>query len=528
MTVRKVQAGRVITLTSTEFIGELGTIFYEESIGDLRISDGVTPGGRLITTGGSGTGDGYTGSRGATGYTGSQGDIGYTGSQGEIGYTGSRGDLGYTGSTGSIGYTGSAGVNGFTGSQGITGFTGSKGIDGYTGSEGTIGFTGSRGVIGFTGSQGSAGYTGSQGNIGYTGSQGEIGYTGSQGIQGELGYTGSEGYTGSQGDIGYTGSEGETGYTGSQGEIGYTGSEGLIGFTGSQGAVGEIGEQGYTGSQGEQGTPGTSVVIVGSVSDSGSLPANYGGNIGDGYITQNTGDLWVWDGSQWNNVGRIIGYTGSRGYTGSLGLQGEQGFTGSRGYTGSQGDIGYTGSEGYTGSQGYTGSIGYTGSSVIGLSSDGTSTVFLQTGFNFLPETLVQDLGSVEKPFRDVYVSTGSLYIGGAVIKANSDGEVEIRAISTSSGTDWNSLRAKNLIIGTQDIPAYAMAENLTGILFPDGKFQPTAAPRMYTNSDAANGFTLDDLYPGDYYYDDVTESIFITVDTGLGYYDLLDLTVRA
>lgn len=165
-----------------------------------------------------------------------------------------------------------------------------------------------------------------------------------------------------------------------------------------------------------------------------------------------------------------------------------------------------------------------------GMKSDGTSTVTLQTGFDLVPETNgTQSLGSYEKPFKDLYVSTGSIYIGGAIIQADADGEVLIQSVSTQTGvTNWNSLRAKNLIIGTQEIPAYAMAENLTGILFPDGKFQPTAAPRMYTNRDAQNGFTINDLYPGDFYYDDVTESIYITVDTGLGYYDLLDLTVRA
>ena len=65
-------------------------------------------------------------------------------------------------------------------------------------------------------------------------------------------------------------------------------------------------------------------------------------------------------------------------------------------------------------------------------------------------------------------------------------------------------------------------------ITFADGSIQSTKAPRMYTNADAAEGLTIDDLAPGDFYYDDGTESIFIMVDTGLGYNNLLDLTVRA
>ena len=65
-------------------------------------------------------------------------------------------------------------------------------------------------------------------------------------------------------------------------------------------------------------------------------------------------------------------------------------------------------------------------------------------------------------------------------------------------------------------------------ITFADGSIQRSKAPQMYTNADAANGLSIDDLLPGDFYYDDVTESIFIMVDTGLGYNSLLDLTVRA
>ena len=65
-------------------------------------------------------------------------------------------------------------------------------------------------------------------------------------------------------------------------------------------------------------------------------------------------------------------------------------------------------------------------------------------------------------------------------------------------------------------------------ITYADGTTQKSKAPQMYTNADAAAGLSIDDMSPGDFYYDDVTESIFIMVDTGLGYNNLLDLTVRA
>lgn len=48
MTIRKLRAGRVATATPTDYIGEYGTIFWDESLGTLKISDGVTPGGKYI------------------------------------------------------------------------------------------------------------------------------------------------------------------------------------------------------------------------------------------------------------------------------------------------------------------------------------------------------------------------------------------------------------------------------------------------------------------------------------------------
>ena len=141
---RKIKAG-LVKNDIESFIGEEGNLFFNIETGELRLSDGSTPGGNPIggnsvttisniepveptngtiwynpdnnelsiyyddgaspdwfsVAGGDGTGPrGFTGSQGSLGYTGS---VGYTGSTG-IGYTGS---VGYTGS---IGYTGSLGA----------------------------------------------------------------------------------------------------------------------------------------------------------------------------------------------------------------------------------------------------------------------------------------------------------------------------------------------------------------------------------------------------------------------------------
>ena len=68
--------------------------------------------------------------------------------------------------------------------------------------------------------------------------------------------------------------------------------------------------------KGEKGDDGTSVTIKGTVDNPSSLPQS-GNEVGDGYIIE--GDLYVWDGSQWNNVGKIRGPQGEVGPTGPQG-----------------------------------------------------------------------------------------------------------------------------------------------------------------------------------------------------------------
>lgn len=141
------------------------------------------------------------------------------------------------------------------------------------------------------------------------------------------------------------------------------------GFTGSQG---DIGLTGFTGSRGPQ---GTSISFQGTVADEPSLPL-VGNSINDAYITEDTGDLYVWNGSSWDNVGQIVGPQGLTGFTGSkgdLGYTGSSGFTGSRGFVGS---IGFNGSRGFTGSVGSLGPLGYTGSQGTGFTGSRGDTGF--------------------------------------------------------------------------------------------------------------------------------------------------------
>jgi len=160
------------------YVGDKGQIFYREDIGDFRLSDGVTPGGIPLTSGGF--------------------SAEFINNLPQVFFDDvDQGDFFVL----------------------------------YDDSEGTLKKIRSDNLPkGFTGSQGNEGVAGDQGFTGSVGSQGELGYTGSRGIPGPRGFVGSQGDQGIQGGLGYTGSRGEDGligrdgYTGSQGEIGYTGS----------------------------------------------------------------------------------------------------------------------------------------------------------------------------------------------------------------------------------------------------------------------------------------------------------------
>jgi hypothetical protein len=96
--------------------------------------------------------------------------------------------------------------------------------------------------------------------------------------------------------------------------------------------------------------------MKGTVPTFGDLPLNP--EIGDAWITDDTGDLHSWDGTQWNNLGPIQGPPGE---TGAQGPQGNPGATGATGPAGPQGLQGLPGPTGPTGPQGVKGDTGLTG-----------------------------------------------------------------------------------------------------------------------------------------------------------------------
>ena len=204
--------------------------------------------------------------------------------------------------------------------------------------------TGAQGIQGVQGDQGTQGIQGDQGIQGIQG----LSIQGVQGIQGTLGIQGDQGIQGIQGDQGIQGIQGDQGIQGIQGDQGTQGIQGLS----------IQGIQGDQGTQGIQGEEGTSLVIVGSVTDAESEAiaggfssgptasdeeiSNYLLSVFDGdpepQIQQNqgiideaTGNLWVYNGTEFNNVGAIKGNQGIQGIQGDQGVQGNTGIQGPTG-----------------------------------------------------------------------------------------------------------------------------------------------------------------------------------------------------
>ena len=343
-------------------MGFVGSTGFQGSAG-FRGSQGYT-GSRGAGFVGS---DGYVGSTGDIGYTGSTG-AGFVGSIGDLGYTGSFGDLGYTGSegsgfVGSRGYTGSRGA-GFVGSFGYTG----SASEGYAGSQGPVGYTGSGNAGGggsplelseidatetkftntvtnvtairFDSDSGFAvSYLGSGAvkiamnstfkfwnvngvpgltaegldTVDFITGPGMSIVTNTSGTHKSITFSAQqEGYTGSSaagyiGSVGYVGSYGAQGLRGYSGSRGYAGSQGDLGYIGSRGFIGSLGPVGYTGSA------GLGLKIVNSINTYTLLPNPYFGNIGDGYFIQTGGHVWVWIGTNWTDIGQLIGGGGGGG-----------------------------------------------------------------------------------------------------------------------------------------------------------------------------------------------------------------------
>lgn len=103
-----------------------------------------------------------------------------------------------------------------------------------------------------------------------------------------------------------------------------------------------VGPQGPQGKKGEQGNDGTSLNILGTKESESDLPLSAEKN--DAYLIN--GEMWVFDGTNWNNAGKIQGPQGPQGPIGPQGPKGDPGPQGVKGDPGKKGEAGGAGPKG--------------------------------------------------------------------------------------------------------------------------------------------------------------------------------------
>lgn len=207
--------------------------------------------------------------------------------------------------------------------------------------------------------------------VGPQGPKGEKGDKGEKGAEGPAGPQGPRGEKGDKGDPGEKGADGTVAFESltpeqkeslrgisitavsidTDGNLTITFSDGdsenvgnIIGPQGPQGPQGEkgdvgpVGPQGPQGEKGEQGNDGTSLNILGTKESEADLPLSAEKN--DAYLIN--GEMWVFDGTNWNNAGKIQGPQGPQGPIGPQGPKGDPGPQGVKGDPGKKGEQGGT------------------------------------------------------------------------------------------------------------------------------------------------------------------------------------------
>jgi hypothetical protein len=154
-------------------------------------------------------------------------------------------------------------------------------------------------------------------------------------------------------------------------------------------------------------------------------------------------------------VGTVLQVSTNTVSIGLQGPQGEQGPPGTNGVDGAQGLPGTNGVDGVEGPQGMPGTNGIDGAQgppgTNGL--DGTDGSFCGFATNSIvpDQSNAYDLGSSDMPWRDIYVSTGSVHIGNTAMSVDTGGVVVLTRIDVipptwfpengdfeDGGTEWS------------------------------------------------------------------------------------------
>lgn len=191
-------------------------------------------------------------------------------------------------------------------------------------------FVGPQGPQGPKGEQGKQGEKGAEGPAGPQGPKGDKGDTGEKGADGTVAFESltpeqKESLRGisitsvsidADGNLAITFSDGNSENVGNI--IGPQGMQGLKGDKGDIGPQGPQGPRGPQGEKGEQGNDGTSLNVLGTKESEADLPLSAEKN--DAYLIN--GEMWVFDGANWNNAGKIQGPQGPQGPVGPKGDKG--------------------------------------------------------------------------------------------------------------------------------------------------------------------------------------------------------------
>jgi hypothetical protein len=362
---------------------------------------------------------------------------------------------------------------------------------------------------GATGPTGATGDVGPTGPTGATGDEGPTGPTGSTGATGPIvtGPTGPQGF-GSQAQGFYNtfaefsaaagASAGEVGdfyviyeentiyiYTEEDGWIeagaliGPSGPQGDLGPTGTTGPAGPLGPTGPTGPQ------GTSINVEGSVTTAASLPL-VGNSVNDAYIVDDNGDLYIWDGLNWNNVGQIVGPTGP---TGPIGI----GDTGPTGPTGADSTV--------VGPTGGVGPTGPKGGVTYPITSTGEGGSFFVTGLVGNNPNIIAVRG--EKMYFDV---SGVQVTNSLALRLSSGSTSNVPGTSNNSTTLGRNTSSTDTVI-VWDVPLNAPSQiiyqdvtdlNIAGVIDVVDKIGPTGATGATGSAGSPTVTTYVPVFSGD------------------------------
>lgn len=238
------------------------------------------------------------------------------------------------------------------------------------------------------------------------------------------------------------------------------GPQGARGPKGDRGDVGPVGPQGPRGEKGEQGNDGTSLNILGTKESEADLPLSAEKN--DAYLIN--GEMWVFDGTNWNNAGKIQGPQGPQGPVGPKGLKGDTGPQGKQGPIGPKGEQGNTGAKGEKGtvfvpSVDADGNISW--SNTDGIANPRTVNIRGPKGDKgsdaTVPIATIEILGKVKPDGKTTFIDKdGTLHAkgGGTTVTPKPVSNPTIENLSTSVTIKWQD--PENTVISGSTFSTWA------------------------------------------------------------------------